>query len=160
SHRHPIERLVFLSTSRFTPSERDEAVASIARRFGWELDLFGLERMGVMLRTTHKSVVASHPQIFCPPFFPAAGGLSLSPSHDHVVVDHVDADSHVAHWLARRLSLLGYRVWCRGLAPLAGTSPDATIRALIRTRAFRYVCIWSQSSLDDPDFSSRRQLAQ
>jgi hypothetical protein len=160
SHRHRIERLVFLCTSCFTPSERDEAVATIAQRFGWDLELFGLERIGVMLRTTHKAVVANHPQIFCPPFFPVAGGLSLSPSFDHVVVDHVDADAHVAHWLARRLTLLGYRVWCRGLAPLAGSSADATIRALIQTRAFRYVCVWSQASVDDPDFSLRRQLAQ
>ncbi|MGH9884450.1 MAG: hypothetical protein ACREBE_02910 [bacterium] len=160
SHKHRLQRLAFLSTSRFTPSERDDAVASVRSRFGWELELYGLERLGVMLRTNHKAALANHPQIFRAPFFTFAGGLPLSPSHDHVVIDHVDADSHVAHWLARRLTLLGYRVWCRGLAPLAGTSADGTIRSLIRTRAFRYVCLWSQASVDDPDLSSRRQLAQ
>lgn len=160
SHRHPIDRLVVLGTSYFTPTERDNAVRDVKNSYGWDLDLFGLERLGVMLRTTHEAVVAKHPHIFCPPFFPAAGGLSLSPSHDHVVLDHVDADAHVAHWLARRLALLGYRVWCRGLAPIAGSSSDGTVRALIQSRAFRYVCLWSAASVVDPDFSSRRQLAQ
>ncbi len=159
AYGHACQRLAFLCTSHFTASERDEAVDFVKMKYGWALDLFGLERLAVMLRTTHKDVVARHPQLFCPPFFPIAGGLSLSPALDHVLVDHLDADAGLAHWLSRRLTLAGYNVWCRGLAPLAGSSVAETIRELLKSRAFRYICILSPGSATHPDFIARRGIA-
>src|SRR5262249_6474375 len=81
-HGHTCDQLIFLSTAAFTATERDHAVSDIRKAYGWSLELYGLERLSVMLRTTHRELVAQHPQIFCPPFFPSAGGLSLSPSLD------------------------------------------------------------------------------
>jgi hypothetical protein len=158
-HGHVCDQLVFLSTAAFTATERDHAVAHIRSTYGWSVELYGLERLSNMLRTTHRELVAQHPQIFCPPFFPSAGGLSLSPSFDHLIVDHVDEDSGLAHWLARRLTLAGYHVWCRGLAPLAGSSPAETIRSLLANRAFRYLPVLSPDALADPDFTARRSIA-
>lgn len=112
-----------------------------------------------MLRSTHRELVAQHPQIFTPLFFPFAGGLSLSFSPDHLVIDHVDADSGLAHWLSRRLTLAGFHVWCRGLAPVAGSSINETVRGLLTHRAFRYIPILSPESLDDPEFTARRNMA-
>ncbi|WP_428940976.1 TIR domain-containing protein [Fontivita pretiosa] len=151
---------MFLCTAAFTASERDAAVDHIRKTYGWTLELYGLERLRTMLTTTHRQLVARHPQIFCPPFFPVAGGLSLAYSPDHLVIDHVDADAALAHWLARRLTLAGYHVWCRGLAPLAGSSVTETVRGLLTNRAFRYICILSLESLADPDFTARRSIAQ
>jgi hypothetical protein len=159
-HGHTCDQLAFLCTATYTPLERDEAVDHIRNTYGWTLELYGLERLANMLRSTHRQLVAQHPQIFCPPFFPFAGGLSLSLSLDHLIIDHVDADAGLAHWLARRLTLAGYHVWCRGLAPLAGSSANDTIRGLLSSRAFRYLCILSPESLADPDFTSRRNMAQ
>jgi len=159
-HGHACQRLAFLCTAAFTATERDRAVERIKATYGWTLELYGLERLRNMLATTHSQLVAHHPQIFCPPFFPVAGGLSLAFSPDHVVIDHVDADAALAHWLARRLTLAGYHVWCRGLAPLAGSSITETIQGLLSNRAFRYVCILSPESLADPDFTARRNIAQ
>jgi hypothetical protein len=135
-------------------------VNHIRTTFGWTLELYGLERLRTMLATTHGKLVAQHPQIFCPSFSPFAGGLSLAFSPDHLVIDHVDADAALAHWLARRLILAGYHVWCRGLAPLAGSSVAEPIRGLLTNRAFRYICILSPESLADPDFTARRNIAQ
>jgi hypothetical protein len=160
NHGHTCQRLAFLCTSHFTAGERDKAVNHIRTTYGWTLELYGLERLRTMLATTHRQLVAQHPQIFCPPFFPVAGGLSLAFSPDHLVIDHVDADAALAHWLARRLTLAGYRVWCRGLAPLAGSSVTETIRGLLNNRAFRYICILSPEALTDPDFTARRNMAQ
>jgi hypothetical protein len=158
-HGHECGRFAFLSTATFSPSERDDAVAFIRTTYGWELVLYGLERLANMLRSSHKEVIAQHPHIFCPPFFPAGGGLSFSDSHDHVLIDHVDADAGLAHWLSRRLTLSGFSVWCRGLAPLAGASVNDTIRRLLESRAFRYVSILSPASVNQPDFASRRSAA-
>ena len=94
-----------------------------------------------------------------PPFFAFAGGLSLAFSPDHVVIDHVDADAGLALWLARRLTLAGFRVWCRGLAPLAGCSATDTIRSLITSRAYRYVAVLSPEGVADPEFTARRNAA-
>jgi TIR domain/Restriction endonuclease len=158
-HGHACQRLVFLCTSIFTATERDEATSFIANTSDFQLELYGLERLAVMLRTTHKEIVAQHPQIFCPPFFPRAGGLSLSLALDHVLIDHIDSDTGIAHWLARRLTLAGYAVWCRGLAPLAGASVTDTVRELLNNRAFRYICILSPESVTQPDCSARRAIA-
>lgn len=158
-HGHACARLIFLCTAGFTPTERDDAVADIQSTYGWSLDIYGLERIAMLLRTTHRSLVAQHPAIFCPPFFPRAGGLSLSLALDHLILDHLDVDAPVAHWLARRLSLAGFNVWCRGLAPLAGSSAGETIRALLGSRAFRYICVLSPDAVSDPELLGRLQFA-
>lgn len=159
THGHPCDRLVFLCTAHFTATERDEAHSFIKDTFGWGFELYGLERLRVLLGTTCKEVVANHAQIFSPPFFPTVGGLSVSPRFDHLVLDHLDADNTFALWLARRLTLVGFRVWCRNLAPLAGTSANESIKTLIKTRAFRYLPVLSPASVDSPDVSARRALA-
>ena len=159
-HGHACQRVAFLCTAHFTATERDNAVKHTRTTYGWTLELYGLERLRTMLATTHRQLVAQHPQIFCPPFFPVAGGLSLAFSPDHLIIDHVDADAALAHWLARRLTLAGYHVWCRGLAPLAGSSVTETIRGLLNNRAFRYISVLSPDSLADPDFTARRNIAQ
>jgi hypothetical protein len=157
-HGHPCDSLVFLCTAPFTATERDEAYAYI-KAFGWDFELYGLERLRVLLATTCKEVVANHPQIFCSPFFPTVGGLSISPRFDHLVLDFEDADSTIAQWLARRLTLSGYRVWCRNLAPLAGTSANDSIKALIKSRAIRYLPVLSPASVVSPELAARRALA-
>jgi hypothetical protein len=155
THGHTCQRFVFLCTAPFTATQRDEAIGFINDEFGWPLELYGLERLALMMRTTHQQVVAKHPQIFVPPFFPTAGGLSISPSFDHVIIDHDDHDTGLAHWLARRLSLAGYFVWCRGLAPLAGSSVFETIRVLVTNRANRFIPILSASSAVNKEFAER-----
>lgn len=159
THRHACDRLAFLCTATFSPSERDEAVKFVKDSYGWPLELYGLERIASLLRSTHRQLVAQHPQIFSPPFFAFAGGLSLAFSPDHVVIDHVDADAGLALWLARRLTLAGFRVWCRGLAPLAGSSATDTIRSLINSRAYRYIAVLSPEAVADPELTARRNAA-
>lgn len=158
-HKHDCGRLVFVCTARFTSTERDEAHTFISDTFGWEFELYGLERLRGLLTTTCKEVIANHTQIFCPPFFPVVGGLSISPRFDYLVIDHLEADNTLAQWLARRLTIAGFRVWCRNYAPLAGTSADESIKTLIKTRAFRYLPVLSPASVECPDISSRRAFA-
>jgi hypothetical protein len=50
-------------------------------------------------------------------------------------------------------------VWCRGLAPLAGSSVGETVEALMRSRTFRYLSVLSPAALDDPDLVARRTLS-
>lgn len=159
-HGHVCSRFVFLSTASFTATERDKAIEHARTAYGWTLELYGVERLRSMLATTHRQLIAQHPQIFCPPFFPVAGGLALSFSPDHIVIDHVETDAALAHWLARRLMLAGYQTWCRGLAPLAGSSVTETVRGLLSNRAFRYVCLLSPESMRDTEFTLRRHMAQ
>lgn len=158
-HGHACGRLVFLCTAPFTATERDEAHAFVKDTFGWEFELYGLERLRLLLATNCKEVIANHPQIFCHPFFPVVGGLSISPRFDQLILDHVDADNTIAQWLARRLTLAGFRVWCRNLAPLAGSSVNESIKTLIKTRAHRYLPILSSSAIGSPEMASRRAFA-
>ena len=67
-HKHPCNRIVYLSTYDFTARERDAAVAFIKNKYVWELECFGLERLRVLV-TKHRSIITSHPQLFHPNFF-------------------------------------------------------------------------------------------
>lgn len=158
-HGHSCDRFVFLCTARFSPNERDEAITYLRNKYSWECELYGLERLRVLLATTHKDVVAHHPQIFCSPFFSVGGGLSLAPCHDQIVIDNLDSDTPLALWIARRLTLSGYHVWCRQFAPLAGNSISDTVKSLIRTRAFRYLPVLSPAAVNCPDLAARRNAA-
>ncbi|MCA2979710.1 MAG: toll/interleukin-1 receptor domain-containing protein [Myxococcaceae bacterium] len=122
--------------------------------------------MRVLLSASYTGLCFTHTksrraQIFIPPFFPRVGGLSIASAGDTVIVDAVAADFALAGWLARRLTLQGYRVWSAVTAPLAGESESDTINALISTRAAKVVSVLSNAALRDADAVARRgQAAQ
>lgn len=113
----------------------------------------------MLLNTKHERLLAKHPQIFSPPFFPTIAGVSLTHSYDYVLIDYSEPDEPIATWLWRRLTLEGYLVWCRSMAPSGGTSLNETIQALVKQRAFRFISILSPEALGDPNLNSRRAMA-
>jgi hypothetical protein len=156
---HKPDVFVFACTEAIAARDKDAAVKMVKDDFGWRLDLFDLERLRVQLSGPQRHLLAQHPSIFVPPFFPQRGGESIADSHDTILIDHVTSDHAIAAWLSRRLSLAGFRIWCRGTAPLAGEDADETVRTLIAHRANRYLPILSSASLADPLFLERCAIA-
>lgn len=150
---------VFVCTEALNAADKDRAHQFVFTKYGWRLDLFDLERLRVQLVSPQRHLVAQHPSIFTPPFFPQSGGQSLAESRDTILIDHVFADHALATWLSRRLTLAGYRTWCRGTAPLAGEDPDASVRKLIDLRGCQYLPVISEASLSDTLFIERCALA-
>lgn len=150
---------VFVCTESLTAADKDRAHDLVSKNYGWILDLYDLERLRVQLVSPQRHLLAQHPSIFTPPFFPQAGGQSLAESRDTILIDHVDANHALATWLSRRLTLAGYRTWCRGTAPLAGEDPDASVRKLIDHRGCQYLPVVSEASLADALFLERCALA-
>lgn len=157
--KYKLDALVFVCTEALSASEKDWAHALVAEKYGWTLDLFDLERLRVQLAGPQRHLLAQHPSIFTPPFFPQRGGQSVIESPDLLVIDHVDADHALATWLAKRLALAGYSTWCRGTAPLAGENTDQTIRVLLDSRAAQYLPVLSNASLTDSIFLERCVIA-
>lgn len=156
---HDLNRLIFACTSSITSTQKDDIKEEVATRFGWTLDLYDLERIRTRLTGDLRYLIAQHPAIFCPPFFPRRGGLSIAECRDTLVIDHHSNDHALATWLARRLQLAGHRTWCYGTAPLAGEAADDSIRVLIAERALRYLPLISGASLGDADFVGRVGMA-
>lgn len=156
---HNPDVFVFACTEALNAADKDRAHKMVRDDFGWTLDLYDLERLRVLLVGLHRHLLAQHPSIFTPPFFPQAGGQSLAESRDTILIDHVDADHALATWLSRRLTLEGHRTWCRGTAPLAGEDPDDSVRKLIDRRASQYLPVISEASLSDSVFLERCALA-
>ena len=157
--KHNPDVFVFVCTETLNAADKDAAHKMLAQEFGWKLDLYDLERFRALLVGPQRHLVAQHPSIFTPPFFPQAGGKSLSESRDTLVIDHIDADHALATWLSRRLTLAGFRTWCRGTAPLAGENPDDSVRKLIDLRAKQYLPVASAASVADELFLERCSLA-
>lgn len=156
---HDPDVFVFVCTEALSASEKDFAHRFVGDKYGWTLDLFDLERLRAQLAGPQRHLLAQHPSIFTPPFFPQRGGQSIAESRDTLLIDHVSADHAVATWLARRLSLVGFRVWCHGAAPLAGENADETVRKLLDVRASHYLPVISTSSLSDSIFLERCTIA-
>jgi hypothetical protein len=156
---HDPDVFVFVCTEALSALEKDFAHKFVAEKYGWTLDLFDLERLRVQFVGPQRHLIAQHPSIFTPPFFPQCGGQSIAESRDTLLIDHVAADHAVATWLARRLSLAGFRTWCHGTAPLAGENADETVRKLIEVRASHYLPVFSASSLEDGVFLERCTIA-
>ncbi|WP_207003578.1 hypothetical protein [Trinickia mobilis] len=156
---HAPDVFVFVCTEALSASDKDFAHQFVGDTYGWTLDLFDLERLRVQLVGPQRHLIAQHPGIFAPPFFPQCGGESIAESHDTLLIDHVKEDHAVATWLARRLTLAGYRTWCHGTAPLAGEHADDTVQQLLRTRAVQYLPVVSTASLADTIFAERCTIA-
>ena len=150
---------VFVCTEALNAVDKDRAHALVAKDYGWILDLYDLERLRVQLVGPQRHLLAQHPSIFTPPFFPRSGGQSLAESRDTILIDHVDADHALATWLSRRLTLEGHRTWCRGTAPMAGEDPDDSVRKLIELRANQYMPVVSDASLSNSLFLERCAVA-
>lgn len=156
---HDPNVFVFVCTEALSASEKDFAHNFVAEKYNWTLDLFDLERLRAQLVGPLRHLIAQHPSIFTPPFFPQCGGQSIAESKDTLLIDHVDSDHALAAWLARRLSLSGFRTWCYGTAPLAGENVDETVRRLIETRTCHYLPVISTASMSDSDFLERCTIA-
>lgn len=158
-HNHPCDELVYVTTANLTAAQRDKAIKDVKDEYGFSLKIYGLQRLRVQLAENQRHLIPQHPQIFCWPYFDFRGGVSTAFGRDLIVIDHVPKEHALAVWLARRLTLEGYAVWCYGLAPMAGESTDATLRMLIENRAIKYVPVLSPSALVDADFLGRVILA-
>ncbi|MEP5610891.1 MAG: hypothetical protein ABJP45_01515 [Cyclobacteriaceae bacterium] len=152
---HDLKHLVFVCTSTLNGNQRDASQSYVTKEYGWRLEIFDLERIRILLAGNLRHLIAQHPTIFCPPWFPAKGGLSISESLDTLLLDHTHHDHAIAIWLARKLSLAGFRTWCYGMAPLAGENINESIKTLIEKRALQYIPILSPESFTDLDFVGR-----
>lgn len=156
---HAPNVFVFVCTEALSASDKDSAHQFVNEKYSWTLDLFDLERLRVELAGPQRHLIAQHPSIFTPPFFPQRGGQSLTESRDTLLIDHVIADHALATWLARRLSIAGYRTWCKGTAPVAGENEDGTVRKLLEVRAAAYMPVVSSASFLDNQFLERCTIA-
>ena len=153
--RHGPDSLVFVCNSTLSTDNKDKAKFDTVENYGFTLEIFDLERIRVLLSGNLRHLIANHPSIFTPPWFQMKGGLSIAMAQDTLLIDHIVSDHAIATWLARKLSLGGYKTWCYGTAPLAGENADSTVRTLIDNRAIQYLPILSREALEEPNFISR-----
>jgi hypothetical protein len=83
---HDPDVFVFVCTEALSASEKDFAHKSVAEKYNWTLDLFDLERLRVQLVGPQRHLIAQHPSIFTPPFFPQRGGQSIAESRDTLLI--------------------------------------------------------------------------
>lgn len=156
---HAPDMFVFASTQALDAAEKDWAHTFVKDTYGWSFDLWDLERLRVEIVGAQSHLITQHPAIFTPRFFRQRGGESIAESRDLLLIDHVVADHALATWLARRLSLAGFRTWCLGTAPLAGEDADESVRQLLGARAIQYLPVVSLASTADTSFLERCTLA-
>jgi hypothetical protein len=158
-HKHTCDQLVFITTADFTSSERDEAVNSIFREYGWKLNLYGVERLRILLDSSHPDIKKQHPQIFPPEFLIVSGETNIAKLKDHLFISCVPEDGALADWLTRKLSAEGYAVWCERFKLLGGESYPDDIDEAIKNRTFRMLGLYSKASLRNPEVMRQRSLA-
>lgn len=158
-HNHKLTNLIFITTADISVGERDEAIQFINSRYGWKLDLYGLERLRNLLEVQFPFIKSLHPQIFPPDFLEIEERRKISGERGHILISYTSSDIALAEWLARKLTGEGYLVWCESLASLGEVPyPDDLLDA-IQNRVFCVIALCSQSSLNNPDLNYLRSIA-
>lgn len=156
---HTCDQFYFITTAQFTPGERDEANEYIRGEFSWNFELFGVERLRILLDITHPRVKSLHPQIFPPALISAQADAIPSTERDHVFVSYDRQDAPLADWLTRKLTAEGYLAWCEHLQMLGTERYPDDVEEAIRNRTFCVVGLYSQASLRNPDTVLHQNLA-
>lgn len=159
-HGHDCNELVFLTTARFSAGERDQAIADIAAQYGWKLELYGVERLRILLEIDYPDIRILHSQLFPLQFY--AVPLPATPietSKEHLFISATSSDAVFADWLTKKLTAEGYKVWYEGLTLLGGESYPDDVDTAIREKATQVLGVYSQESLTDPEAMRQRSLA-
>ena len=158
-HGHACNQFVFITTAKITVSQRDEAVAYIKNEFGWQLQLYGIERLRILLDVKHPQIKKQHPGIFHPEFLAAQDRIRDPTNQDYLFISAVDEDGVFADWLIRKLTAEGYLVWCERFQLLGGETFPDDIDDAIKNQTFRFISLYSRASLKHLEVTRQRSLA-
>ena len=158
-HGHACNQLIFITTARLRPNERDEAITFIRKEFGWQLALFGVERLQILLDLHHPQIKKQHPGIFPPEFLAIQDQLTTSTKRDHLFISSVGEDRVFADWLTKKLTAEGYFVWCEQFKLFGGETYPDDVDEAIKNRTFRFLGLYSRASLRNPEVMRQRSLA-
>lgn len=157
-HGHECDKLVFVTTSKVTAGNRDEAVSTISKDYGWALELYSAERLRVLLDTEFQYIKLNHPQIF-PPEMLRLASIRSNKEELHLLISYESSDKPLALWLARKLSALGYNVWCKDLPRIGSKLFPDHVDVAIKQRVCGVVALYSRKSLSNADLVRQRNLA-
>lgn len=158
THGHTCNNLVFITTAPFTSGERDEAVNFIRNRYGWNLELFGRERLRILLEIKHPQVKKNYPQIFPPDFFVAEEKNISEKSITHVLIHYANQDRALGDWLTRKLTAEGYQIWSSGIKILGEDKYPQDIDDAIKNHVARVIAIYSENSLTNQELMRQRNI--
>ena len=158
-YQHTCNQFIFITTAKFTAGERDEAVAYIKNEFGWQLELFGVERLRILLDVSHPQIKRLHPGIFPTDFLAVQDRIDNSTERHHLFISCASKDGVFADWLTRKLTAEGYCVWSDRFKLLGGETFPDDIDDAIKNRTFRFLGLYSQASLNDQEVMRQRLLA-
>ncbi len=158
-HGHTCHQFIFITTARYTAHQRDEAIASIREKFDWRLELFGVERLQILLDARHPQIKKLHPGIFPPTFLEIQEQIDPSTKRNRLFISSVDEDGVFADWLTRKLTAEGYLVWCERFQLLGGETYPNDIDEAIKNQTFRFISLYSRASMKDLEVVRQRALA-
>ncbi len=82
----------------------------------------------------------------------------MTRTQDAIFISYATEDNELALWLARRLTSIGYKVWCDQFKLLGGEPYPADIDDAIRNGTFRLLALVSHSSNLKPNPTKERTL--
>ncbi len=66
THGHSCHRFVFVTNASLTASEKDQAKATIKEEFGWQLEIYDIERPRIWLDVDSQHIKKNHLHLFDP----------------------------------------------------------------------------------------------
>lgn len=158
-HGHTCHTVIFVTTADFSASERDEAVNSIQEQYGWILDIYGVERLRILLEVTYPELRQAHPQIFPPDIIAFEEKLGSTSITRHVFISYGLSEQPLVDWLARKLTAEGYSVWCEHGKNLGQEPYPSDIDQALRSRVAAFIAVFSAETLTDPEAVRHRAIA-
>ena len=73
THQHICDAVVFVTTSALTAGIKDDLKTTVKTKYGWELEIFDLERIATLVDNHHEDLKSRHRGIF--PALPGVLGV-------------------------------------------------------------------------------------
>jgi hypothetical protein len=64
THKHPCDRVVFITTSRVETTAQDKKQNKVKEKYGWGLQFYELERIATLIDNHYEELKSLHPDIF------------------------------------------------------------------------------------------------
>ncbi|MFZ5534603.1 MAG: TIR domain-containing protein [Patescibacteria group bacterium] len=154
-HGHKCEKYVFVTTSDVTASERDSLKMIIKSKYGWDLEIYDIERLRNLLDAQHPEIKGNYPQVFRNDFFID----TTKKIKNNILISCDKSDIALADWLVRKLTSEGYSVWYERFKLLGGEKYPDDIDTAIDSKAACVISIYSLESLSNAEIVRQRSLA-
>ncbi|PIQ25557.1 hypothetical protein COW36_21170 [bacterium (Candidatus Blackallbacteria) CG17_big_fil_post_rev_8_21_14_2_50_48_46] len=150
NHDHSCDQLVFLTTSKVQSEKFDSQKKFISDEYGFELDIFDIERLRLLVINKYPDIREEFPQIFNPLFLEIEKEFVKRETKKYISIIYSHENKIFADWISNKLLSLNY--FAKAFAVPETNQEIKSVNNFLRTETFLCIPIVSDLMQSDANF--------